>query len=321
MAFVYQWNPLELQGPSFLVLYISLLAVACLLTYFLRKWAAASEPQQRSALRYDRKQDHPSGGIRFDAYEAAYLSGGSKLAIETAIATLLRSKALHLSFVDNTISAVAGSPRGFHPFEQAVYRVVESGEANTIKSIRSKAAAAAEQLGARLKALGLIISEELRVTSHLVPLILMAMVLLFGVMKVFVGLSRNRPVGFLFVLCVVTALIAYFLFKSRPLRTNAGDASLDLLKRENAALEATAKSKPEGLATGDVALAMALFGMTALAFTDQSWSMLKKQIFPPSSGSSGGSSCSSSSCSSSSSCGSSGCSGGCGGGGCGGCGS
>lgn len=315
-----EFNPFDLRGPTFLVLYITLLAGACFAAYFLRKRAAGTEPgPTRSLVRADQDQDTVFRGVRFDAYEAAYLNGGPKLAIETAIATLVKSKALHLSFVDNTLSTVAGASRGFHPLEQAVHRLVESGEANTVKTIRVKAAEAADRIATRLKTLGLVIGGRREVVSHIVPLMIMVLVLVFGLIKVLVGIWRGRPAEFLFILCCITAFIAYRLYKSPPLRTVAGDETLERLKRENAALESTAGAKPGGLASGDVALAMALFGMTALAFSDQSWSALKKELFPPGRVSSGGSSCSSSSCSSSSSsCGSS-CGGG--GGGCGGCGS
>lgn len=308
-------NPFDLRGPEFLGLYVIVLAGACLLAYILRK----------SATGFDR--DNALRGASFDAYEAAYLRGGAKLATETAIATLVRSNLFQLSAVDDTLSAIAGPPRfSSHPFERAVYSIVESGEAGTVKSIRTKAPAAANKIPTRLKALGLVINEEQKARAQTLPVIIMVMVLLFGAIKVLVGLSRNRPVGFLFVLCGLTALIAFLFYKSPPHRTKDGDRTLERLKRENAALESTAKSNPERLAAGDVALAMALFGMTALAFTDESWSALRQQLFPPRPVSSGGSSwisssCSSSSCSSSSSCGSSGCGGGCGGGGCGGCGS
>jgi uncharacterized protein (TIGR04222 family) len=305
---LYQLNPFDLPGPLFLLLYIAMLAVACVLAFVLRKRAKASDhyPNLR--------------GVSFDAYETAYLNGGPKLVIETAIATLVRSNALHLSFVDYTLSPVAGSPRVSHPFEQTIHRLVASREATTIKTIRAKAAIAASQIGERLKTLGLILDQQQTVTAQMLPLILFALVLLFGSIKLLIGFSRGRPIGFLFVLCLIAAFIAYRLYKSPPLRTTSGDSVLEALKQENAALGSTAKSQPQQLAAGDVSLAMALFGMTALAFTDQSWSELKKQIFPVSGGAStsSSSSCSSSSCGSS---GSSGCGGGCGGGGCGGCGS
>ena len=308
MILLYQLNPFDLPGPTFLLLYIVILVVACVLTFVLRKSAKAAD-------------HYPNlKGVSFDAYETAYLNGGPKLVVETAIATLVKSNALHLSFVDYTLSPVAVSSRVSHPFEQTIYGLVASREATTIKRIKAKAAMATSQIGERLKTLGLILDQQQIVIAQTLPLILFVLVLLFGSIKLLVGFSRGRPIGFLLVLCLMSAFIAYRLYKSPPLRTASGDSVLEALQQENAALGFTAKSQPEQLAAGDVSLAMALFGMTALAFTDQSWSELKKQIFPVSGGGSGssGSSCSSSSCGSS---GSSGCGGGCGGGGCGGCGS
>lgn len=299
-------NPLELTGPVFLILYIIVMAAACFLAYFLRQRAARSE------MAFNPRK------ANLDAYEAAYLSGGAKLATATAIATLVQSKALRLSFVDNTLSSIASLTRGSHPFEQAVHHTVASGEARTINGIQTKTASATDQMAARLKALGLIIGDQQMTAARILPVVVMTLVLLFGVMKIFIGLSRGRPISFLFILCLLTAFIAYRLYKSPPFRTQTGDIALERLQSLNAALQTTAKAQPQSLAAGDVAMAMALFGMSEVAFTDQSWSELKKQMFPPAS--SGSSSSGGSSCSSSSSCGSS-CGGGCGGGGCGGCGS
>lgn len=303
MTLLLQMNPFELVGPKFLALYTVVAFIACLVAYVLRRSAAGFDPDSRLSA------------AKLDAYEAAYLSGGSKLSIETAIAALVRGKALRLSIANRTLSADAGA-RFSHPFEQTVYRIVESGQARTVKGVRTKATEAAEKIATRLKALGLVINEEQSVRARILPVILMLMVLLFGVIKILIGISRNRPVGFLFVMCAITGLIAILFYKSRPLRTKYGDRTLSQLKRDNAALESTAKSKPDQLGSLDVALAVALFGVSSLGFTDESWSALRRQILPVSSGSSG-----SSSCGSSSSCGGSSCGGGCGGGGCGGCGS
>ena len=94
----------------------------------------------------------------------------------------------------------------------------------------------------------------------------MVMVLLFGVIKIFIGLSRGRPISFLFILCLLTAFIAFRLYKSPPFRTQLGDRTLESLQNLNAALQTTAKAQPQLLATGDVAMAMALFGMGEVAF-------------------------------------------------------
>ena len=310
MTLLNQINPFDLTGPEFLAVYTVVAAVACFLAFILRRSAAGSYPRA------------PVPATKLDPYDAAYLGGGAKVATETAIASLIRSKALLLSLVDNTLSAIPGSKLFSHPFEQTVYRIVESGGATTVKDIRLKAAAATEKIATRLESLGLVVDNERSIRARTLPVILMSMVLLFGAIKILIGFWRDRPVGFLFVMCAITALIAFLFYKSPPFRTKFGDTALRQLKRENAALESTARSNPEQLGSVDVALAIALFGVTSLAFTDTAWAALRRQISPVSSGSSSSSSCgSSSSCSSSSSSGSSGCGGGCGGGGCGGCGS
>jgi uncharacterized protein (TIGR04222 family) len=294
----FEMNPLELPGPKFLLFYIVTLIVAILIAMLLRRWLIRSN------------EDFSVKRITVDPYEAAFLRGGAQQAIDTAIAMLVNSKVLKVSKTDRKLSIIGRLHAGAHRLEQMVLNTVASQGAVKISDIRSKVLPNAQPIANRLKALGLVVSDEQWKIARSAPAVVIAIVLLLGVIKTGIGISRDRPVGILVVLCILTAIVALGFFNTRPVTTKLGGQALKQLKEENAALEATAKTQPQRLAGGDVALALGLFGISSLAFADDSWVDLRTALHPPSSSSSGGSSCSSSSCG-----------GGCGGGGCGGCGS
>ncbi|HKP85250.1 MAG TPA: TIGR04222 domain-containing membrane protein [Blastocatellia bacterium] len=293
-------NPLDLSGPQFLLFYVVTLVIAILIATLMRRRLIRSN------------EDFGVRRITVDPYEAAYLRGGAQQAIDTAIAMLVQSKVLQVSKTDGRLSISGNLPAGAHKLEQTVFKAVDSKSGRKISDIRSSVLPSVEPIAARLKTLGLVLSDERWEVAGKGPALAVAMVLLLGIIKIAVGVSRGRPVGILVFLCILTAIIALAFFKARPLLTKLGKRVLGQLKDENAALEMTARTEPQRLASGDVALALGLFGITALAFPDDSWADLRRTLVPPSSSSSGGSSCGSSSCGSS-------CGGGCGGG-CGGCG-
>ena len=73
-----------------------------------------------------------------------------------------------------------------------------------------------------------------------------------------VGLSRDKPVGFLVAGIVLTAVVALAFLAKRPHRTVRGDEFLERLKARNAALQATASRDPSALKGADLTLAVAL---------------------------------------------------------------
>ncbi|HKQ03625.1 MAG TPA: TIGR04222 domain-containing membrane protein [Blastocatellia bacterium] len=303
MMVLLQINPLDMPGPQFLKLYVVLMIVAAILARLLKR-----------ALVSPRWSDQRH--INLDPYEAAYLRGGARQAIDAAIAMLAQRQLLKVSRSAHTVSTSGPLPAGAHWFEQAVHHTISPTSARQINDIRSSSLLTphTDRLASQLQQWGLIPGHQHWITARTVSGLLMLAVLLLGVVKVFVGVSRNRPVGFLVFLCIVTGIITLVVINSRPARTRLGDQALTQLRGESAALQMAARTRPERLASGDVALAIGLFGIEALAFTNDSWSDLKAALRPPVS--TGGSS-SSSGCGSS--CGSSSCGGGCGGG-CGGCG-
>jgi uncharacterized protein (TIGR04222 family) len=300
---ILQLNPLDMAGPQFLLLYVVLMIAAAIIARLIKR--SLVSPQWSDMRR-----------INLDPYEAAYLRGGARHAIDAAIAMLAQKQLLKVSKTTRSISTTGPMPAGSHWFEKAVHHAMAPNSGRQINDIRSSSMLTphTDRLASQLKERGLIPADSRWQTARTVSALIMLAVLLLGVAKILVGVSRNRPVGFLNLLCIITGIIMVVVYKSRPARTRLGDQALEQLRDESAALQMAARTQPHLLTSGDVALAIGLFGIDALAFSNDSWTDLKTALQPPIAT---GSSSSSSSCGSSSSCSSSSCGGG---GGCGGCG-
>lgn len=300
-----QLNPLDLPGPAFLALYLILAICGLVVAILFRRFLVAVG------------EDSALPMMRFDAYEAAYLSGGDDAALDTAIAMLVQRQALKAEGASRSLAVNGPLPRNAHAIEQAVYNAVTPSP-RSVLNVRAAARWSVEQVGERLTAMGLILTDARWAAARTIPALIMAAVMVLGILKISVGISRHRPVAFLVILTIITAIVVLIFFFARPRLTPLGERALMQLRLDNAALHATARSRPQMLAPTDMAFAIGLFGVASLPFVDTTWTELRQTLNPPpsvSSGSSSSSGCgSSSSCSSGSSCG-----GGCGGG-CGGCG-
>jgi hypothetical protein len=88
-----------------------------------------------------------------------------------------------------------------------------------------------------------------------------------GLVKIFVGLQRDRPVGFLALATVVTLVLGLIRFSRQPTLSRAGGRCLRRARREQAALKANAGYLRQAHSPLAVALplSVALFGTGVLA--------------------------------------------------------
>lgn len=284
-------NPLNFQGSQFLSFYLLVASAAVVLAYILRWYLrkpAIHSPDESSSL---------------DAYDIAYLAGGKDRAVDAAIASLVQRG--YLQALTNTLNLDTALPSNSHPLERAIAQAVEkSGKPS---QIRQSVIFATSLIGERLQNLGLLVNaDQTKAVQFISPLPIFA-VLLLGIAKIGVGISRHKPVGFLVILCIITAIVG-FVALQKPHRSRYGDRTLINLQAKHQNLR-----KPSESELNQIELAFALFGSVVLA--DSSFANLKRLLVPPPSAdsSSGGDSGWVG--------GDSGCGGGgCGGGGCGGCG-
>lgn len=300
-------NPFDLRGPQFLTLFSFLIALASVLALLLRY-------QLRTP------GGEPPDGALEDPYQLAILDGGPNRAAEAAIASLVHRGVLRANRGTRRIELTGPRPNNVHPAEDAVYLAFpEDRQTVRPEDLRAAVAREIEPLADGLAQRNLIPSRARALSIQFGSTLPLLLLLAIGAKKCAIGLSRDRPIGYLVLLMLLVTLVAGA-FVVIPVRnTRRGAAYLSLLRRRNAALR-TACARPSAmLSPNDLATAVALFGLDTI--TSGPLASLAEVLRPPpktsSSDSSSCSSYSSNSCSSSS-CGSSGCGGG---GGCGGCGS
>ena len=279
-------NPLDMTGPEFLGLYFLLMLACIVVAVFMRRTM--------------RNTGGAENAVNLDAWQTAYLVGGSARAVDAGIAELLA----------RDVATIDGDGR-FHVdrdtrLEYPLDKIAEQArEPVSLRQLLSRARPGFDALRGKLEQRGFMLTREqaLRVAQRsALPFALLGA---FGIVKIVIGMERQRPVGLLILLVIITAVITLALLFNRPERTRAGDAVLGQLRVKHAhALRA-----PRGI---DVGLAVALGGTAVLAGTAYA---AYHEARNPQSSSGGGDS--SSGCSSSDSGG--GGDGG-GGGGCGGCG-
>lgn len=302
------YDPLQWRGYQFLAFYIA--AIGCVFTV-----GGALERRVRGANRRGSVQ----GG---DPVELGFLAAGTERAADVAIVELLDRDALRLDFAGHARDAArtgawlrANPDGGKQPLPESLR------EAMWIVQRRQNlddALGALKQhyagLGEHLQRKGWWMSSGQALGARLVGTLPIVALVGFGLCKIFIGVERGKPVGFLVVLTAFAGVLALVRWAFAKRRSRAGDWALHdadralAKRRESSDVEAGAR----------VAL-MGTAGLLDSALAD--YHILRTPVSSSSDGSGGSSSCGSSSNSSSnssdsggSSCGSSGC-GGCGGGG------
>lgn len=294
-------NPFDLPGPQFLLFYTILFVVALAVGGLLRR-----------RLRQPSDEPLPEA-LALSPYEIAYLQGGDDLVVNAAIARLVHDEFIAVDLGNRNLTAGKDKlPDNAAPIERALYSAVTQEGGTGVAALRRATAAALTPLRTRLEELGLLLTDDQAAAARWRPFLFVLLAPLIGVIKIFVGISRNRPVLFLVFLCIVSVVVTLLVLGRSVQRTRRGDRALAQLREDNAALEFQAGRRVDELGGEDLVRALGLFGMGILSIGPLS--MLESILRPAPPSSSWGSSCGGSAC------GGGGCGGGCGGGGCGGCG-
>lgn len=198
-----------------------------------------------------------------------------------------------------------------NPVEQQVLRALPTGSKSEVRDVRRALTPVTQAMQESLATRGFVFSpSELRRMKWLAAL---PMLLLFitGLIKLGIGISRDKPVIFLVVCLFVSFLVLCLRMSLMKKRTAAGEALWNRLRHKKRVNPLVEREGQHVLDPTLAALVVAYSGSEALA--TPSYQPLHAAIHRQGASSSGG--CGSGSC------GSGGCGGGgCGGGGCGGCG-
>lgn len=289
-------NPLSFNGYEFLWFYFLLAIFAFLCAIILRLFFRTSVNNSLGESSY------------LDAYELAYLNGGAYRAVDTAIAKLVQDKVLTVSATGHTLYLENAPSANSHRLEKSIAEaMIEESISGTnsvpIETIRTRVISATNSIRRNLENQGLLVSDRQARIIKIATATPILVLLLLGISKIIVGVSRDKPVGFLVGMCIVIAIAGLSLL-AKPHRTRFGDRTLNYYRSSYSN-------------SSDIAFAFALFGSAVLigSLADLKQAFASSKTI--SSTSSGGDIGFTAGCSGGGGCGS-GCGGGCGG--CGGCG-
>jgi uncharacterized protein (TIGR04222 family) len=301
-------NPLDWTAGPFLALYAATIVAAALLAAItrlrLRESGSGSAAGRggsghgRDALAFgapDRGHGRPHGeGPAVEPLAIAYLGGGERRAVDTALTELLARGTLVLDPRRKRFS-IEGSLSDLSPQLASFARLATEG----LHAVSGAAEVHFAPIRKELERRGLILTHERASVIALWAALPLFLATGLGLAKMMIGIERGKPVGFLVLMTLAVFIAALVVAFRRPLRTRAGDRAFAQLR----ARHARAARAPR--AGDEAALAVALVGTAVLSGT--AYAHFHTLRHPPSSGSD-----------------SSGCSGGNGdgggGGGCGGCG-
>ncbi|NJN48844.1 MAG: TIGR04222 domain-containing membrane protein [Alkalinema sp. RL_2_19] len=176
-------NPLTMRGPDFLGFYLFLNMILVGAGLVLRQVLRPAMPANASLT------------PNLDAYAAAYLAGGKDRLIQAVITRLADQKHLEIGS-DQKLNLVTPLPSDASRLESDVVQAIsDSHQFNSVKS-HANLASDARQFHDRLVQQGLVMTAAQSHKMRLYPALLILLSLGLGVMKILVGLSLGRPVGF-----------------------------------------------------------------------------------------------------------------------------
>ena len=299
------FNPWNWGGAAFLTLFWS----GCIAGFVFVSWARSAWALPAEPLPPDTK---------LDVYALTRLQDDNEMPIDSAIANMILQG--HISVDDDRQVRQIGAAPGA-PWERLIWDKLSNGPRD-LRLLRGELMPKLQQFDAELQRLGLLIAPESKSNIQLATVAVSVGLLMLGGSKILVGLSRERPVGFLAISCLIVLILFGVALATAPRRSRRGDALLENLRQKHGRGSLSLPAQFGGAAdlplAGGLVLGMALWGHSEMdAFGLSQQRLLMRPPATASSGDGGGSS----GCGGGDSGGSSGCGGGgCGGGGCGGCG-
>lgn len=237
-------NPLDYDGAHFLGLYVPLMFASLVAAVLLRRLLRV--PAADARLRY-----------RLDDYETAYLAGDADRAVDTALVVLAQRGQIEPGLDGCTLQA-RGRPSLQDGTERKVLGALTLAGRPAAARRRARLAIRAD-FDARLRPQGLVLTMAQATLVRVLPALCTGTVLGFGLLKLAIGLSRDRPVGFLAVCCIGLGIATLVLLLKSVHRSRRADALLEELR---------AGLKPRSLASMHdprLGLAAALFGVAAIS--------------------------------------------------------
>lgn len=227
----------DLAGGFFFQFYIALLALTVVAGYRIPRWIRHGGHEGRVT----------------DIGELAYLAGGMARFTDAVVARLLATRALAMVGKKHFQALTRGAGRA--PVELSVLAL--PGEVSW-KEISGSLESHAEPIEHRLVADWLIMDARQTLQMRFWQTLPYFLLLLFGAIKLVVDEIYHRPVGYLVLLLILTAILALIRWLVVDRLTRGGVTALNEARRRAARLK-LAPTAPE------TDLAVALFGTAVLA--------------------------------------------------------
>ena len=305
---IFNWG-----GTDFLLFYIACLVVATVLTF------------RRKGNFLAQQAELPPANVRaLNPYSLAFLKGGPALVAQAAVLKLIALRCLEFkkSLLSTSIQKLP-RPEGLNDLDEIESTVLmvnaDKNETISQSAIMAALRPSFERIREDLTLRGLLQDGGARRGTNLSIMLPMLLCMGLGLIKLAVGIMRDKPVGFLVALLFITFVFGLMIANTRPRRSREGEA---VLEAKQSAWNQQQAYEPQlaSLSAAMIPMALVCGGASALApwGLDQTAQHVQKSIAHQGSADSG---CGSGWSSDGSG---SGCSGGgdsgCGGGGCGGCG-
>ena len=212
-----------------------------------------------------------------DGYGAAMLGGGPDRAFLAAVAQLSQRELIAVA--DGEIVRLATPrPGDLVLLERAIVNNCQKN-GTRLGDVRRGAKAALASIRQRLAERELVVDGATRFQAHMVPLTVALFIPAAGAAKIWIGLTRSRPEGFLVVLEFIALGLALYFFVPPPALSRRGRVVLQKLREEHKSLQ----NQGEALVGGEVPtvslpLAVGLFGATVLGST--ALAGMEREMFP-----------------------------------------
>jgi uncharacterized protein (TIGR04222 family) len=297
----------EIPGPYFLLVYCVFSALIILLA---KKFAEMDSTKEMET-------PEPS---EISPLDIALLNKGIKGAVIVSIFNLWKEKRIEIKKVKNniTLKQISADVSGLNRLESVILKNTSNQKyyrhfftKKSIKTIQD----ILQPNKDNLEKLNLLPNSEVKNRYWFVSLLSVAILILFGGTKFILGISRDKPVAFLFMLIVLSIIALFFYIKPHKLRYTALGSRF--IASSSQRFEWLKKNDSNSLMADDNLLyGVALFGISAFIGSGLGQFLENPRLLETYAGSNYGYGCGGASC------GGGGCSGGsgCGGGGCGGCG-
>ncbi|OAI55887.1 hypothetical protein AYO49_05125, partial [Verrucomicrobiaceae bacterium SCGC AG-212-N21] len=247
-------NIFGMRGPEFLLFYLWALPSALLLSLVFA-WVMRGGIG-RAPL-----------GEEVDAYDAAFLGGGGGRAVSAALASLYGRGLIQFgeSWFKATVQQTDRAPQTLHEMEWLVYKAVPQRVAEDLTVVRESLEPRMERLREKLVERGWLLGPEEVTRIKWIAALPFVALLLVGALKLVLGVDRDKPVLFLFLLLIVTLVILAVRLASLCKRTAEGQAVWRNLRAARHRLQDQLRHSSVADTTAAMPMAVALLGTGAFA--------------------------------------------------------